>query len=114
MFLLQNPTLVSALGNLNRHGQSGILSPRGLRNIAGSLRQSRSVGDLINPVQNPFGTSAAKDNKSGCGDQAKHDVERQRLEQRRQVLRLQLQEVRDLGRLSNVLRLTFVLGSIFR
>lgn len=59
MFYVQSPILVSTLGKLHNDAQDRILKSPKLRSVAASLKQSRSVGDLVGLVPNPLGLGAS-------------------------------------------------------
>ena len=93
MFLIHNPTHVSDLVNLQGHGDDRILSTATLRNLAGSLRQSRSVADVARWIQIPLGVTSGGGDRHGASDQPGTEIGKKEVGQKRQVLYLRLQEV---------------------
>ena len=92
MFLIQNPTLVSALGSLHSDAQDRVFKSPRIRSIGAKLQQSRSIGDLVSLVRDPL------DDGGYCGtlSQAKENLQTEDSKQKRHILYLRLQEVRRL------------------
>ena len=95
MFLIQNPTLVSALGSLHSDAQDLFKSPR-IRSIGAKLQQSRSIGDLVSLVRDPLGIVSYDGGYCGTLSQAKENLQTEDSKQKRHILYLRLQEVRRL------------------
>lgn len=96
MFLIQNPTIVSALGSLHSDAQDRVFKSPRIRSIGVKLQQSRSIGDLVSLVRDPLGIVSYDGGYCSMLSRAKENLQREDSKQKRHILYLRLQEVRRL------------------